>query len=212
MTGPRVSGATGRTDVSGPHGVLISGENRASVRELRPAVFLDRDGTLIVDKHYLREPDEVQLMPDAANLVRKLNYMLYPAIVVTNQSGIAQGLLTEADYDAVRRRVDDLISERGAFIDQHYHCPHHPDFTGPCGCRKPGTVLYERAVVEHAINPAMSLWIGDRWRDIAPALHFSGRGILVPTAETPPEEIEQARAQCEVAENLLDVIHHLPGR
>jgi D-glycero-D-manno-heptose 1,7-bisphosphate phosphatase len=90
---------------------------------LRVAVFLDRDGTLIEDVHYLRNPDEVRLLPGAAEAVRRLNEADIPAVVVTNQSGIARGLLTEEDYLATALRLDVLLAEAGARLAAHYHCP-----------------------------------------------------------------------------------------
>ncbi len=185
----------------------VRAERRISRREIRPAIFFDRDGTLIQDVGYIRNPEDVELVPHAVSTVRRMNYQLWPVIVVSNQSGIARGFLSEEDYDRVRARLDDLVQERGAFITAHYHCPHHPDFTGPCECRKPGTGLFERAMRDHAINPAISVFVGDRWRDIAPAQHFSARGILVPNVRTPPEEIERAKKEMEVARTLNDAVH-----
>jgi len=200
-TGPHTPRRRSRTQLA------VTGEQTTSLREVRRAVFFDRDGTLIRDVGYIKDPDQVELVPQAASVVRAINYALWAAIVVTNQSGIARGLLTELDYLAVKARVDDLLAERGAYVEAHYHCPHHPDFTGPCACRKPGTALYDLAAAEHAISLAESVWVGDRWRDIAPALHYGGQGILIPSATTPPEEIERARQEATVAPSLLDAVH-----
>ncbi len=171
----------------------------------RRAAFLDRDGTLIVDKHYLKDAAQVTLVPHAANAVRAFNYALVPVIIVSNQSGIARGLLTEADYRAQRARIDDLLEERGAFVDDHYHCPHHPDITGPCECRKPGIALFEQAIVEHQIDAASSFFIGDKLRDLLPATSYGARGILVPSPETMPEDVQTALAVgFELATSLAD--------
>lgn len=186
-----------------------TGGHRQSLKEIRAAVFFDRDGTLIKDVGYIRRPEDVQLVPDAAQAVRSLNNALWPVIVATNQSGIARGLLSEQDYGRVRDRLDDLLAERGAYINGYYHCPHHPDYTGPCLCRKPGTELFDRAMAEHALNPAMSVWVGDRWRDIAPALHYCGQGILVPSPSTPSEDIERATGEFVVAASLTDAVHRI---
>jgi len=171
----------------------------------RRAVFMDRDGTLIVDRHYLKDPKLVELVPHATNAVRRLNYALIPVIVVTNQSGIARGLVTEEEYRAVRARMDDLLEERGAFIEDHYHCPHHPDFTGPCECRKPGIALFEQAIVEHQIDSSISVFLGDKFRDIEPALAYGARGILVPSPETSHEDVEKTlAAKFEMASSLTE--------
>lgn len=191
-------------------------QRRTSKALSRRAVFLDRDGTLIVDKHYLKDAEHVELVPHATNAVRRFNYALVPVIVVTNQSGIAQGMLTEDDYRAARARIDDLLEERGAFIDDHYHCPHHPDFTGPCECRKPGIALYERAIIEHQLDATNSFFIGDKLRDLLPAKSYGARGILVPSVETTAEDVEGALAAgfelasslTDAAARCLDIPHH----
>src|SRR5574338_1582421 len=95
----------------------------------RRAAFLDRDGTLIEDAIYLADPDRMRLLPGAAAAVRELNAHDVLAIVVTNQSGIAQGLLTEAQFEATRARLDSLMKTGGARIDATYYCPHYPSIT-----------------------------------------------------------------------------------
>jgi D-glycero-D-manno-heptose 1,7-bisphosphate phosphatase len=147
----------------------------------RAAVFLDRDGTIIEDRDYLRDPAEVRLLPGAAAAVRRLNEAGLAAVVVTNQSGIARGLLTEADYAATARRLDDLLAAEGARLDGHYHCPHLPEITGPCECRKPAALLYERAGRDLGLDLARGWWVGDRLRDLEAAARFGGRGTLVLT-------------------------------
>lgn len=168
----------------------------------RPAAFLDRDGTLIRDAHYLRDPALVELLPGVPDQLRRLTAAGFALVVVTNQSGIARGLLTEADYAAVRARLDELLAAHGVRLEASYHCPHHPDHGGPCECRKPGTLLYRRAIRELRLDPTRGVWIGDRWRDVSPAGPLGGRGILVPGADTPPDEVDRARAEAEVAESL----------
>ena len=153
----------------------------------RPAVFLDRDGTIIEDRDYLRDPAEVRLLPGAAGAVRRLNEAGLPVVVVTNQSGIARGLLSEADYEATASRLDDLLAAAQARIDGRYHCPHLPEITGPCECRKPGALLYERAARDLELDLLRSWWVGDRLRDLEAAARFGGRGTLVLTGAGPTE-------------------------
>ena len=152
---------------------------------LRAAAFLDRDGTIIRDTEYLRDPDQVELLSGAASAIRRLNEAGWPVIVITNQSGIARGLLTDQDYERVRMRVDKLIAAEGASIDASYHCPHHPDFSGTCECRKPGTKLYSDAAKEHGLDTSRSWYVGDRLRDVSPADHFGGRSIMLLVESTP---------------------------
>ncbi len=172
----------------------------------RLAAFLDRDGTLIEDAHYLADPDRVVVLPDVAESIIALNERDLLAIVVTNQSGIAQGLVTEAQYDATRRRLAQLLAESGARLDDTYHCPHHPSVSGACDCRKPGTGMYLRAAREHAIDLTRSLYVGDRRRDVEPALELGGIGILVPSAVTPPNEVHWARTHAGVSHSLAEAV------
>lgn len=169
---------------------------------LRPAVFFDRDGTLIADEHYLSDPERVRLLPGAAAAVRRVQDAGLAVVVVTNQSGIARGLFTEADYERVRDRVNALLAEGGARVDATYHCPHHPDFGPPCACRKPGIALFQQAASEHALDLARSAFIGDRLRDVQPAARFGALGVLVPSADTPFGEMQRAESEFTVSTTL----------
>lgn len=149
----------------------------------RRAVFLDRDGTIIEDVAYLRDPDLARLIPGAAQAIKRLNDQGLLAIVVTNQSGMARGLLSRHDYALTERRVDELLHAHAARLDAHYFCPHLPELTGPCDCRKPGVLLYRQAAEQFKIDLGASWWVGDRLRDVQPAETLHGRGILVLTGE-----------------------------
>jgi histidinol-phosphate phosphatase family protein len=169
----------------------------------RRAAFLDRDGTIIRDVTYIRDPRDVELLPGAAAAIRRLNEADVPAIVVTNQSGIARGLLTLADYNAVRERIDSLLQAHQAQITATYMCPHHPDVDGPCDCRKPGLLMYRQAMHVHEVDPARSLFVGDRMRDVIPAIALGGVGIMLDVESTPAEDREAARAQSITMERSL---------
>jgi histidinol-phosphate phosphatase family protein len=145
----------------------------------RRAVFLDRDGTIIEDAGYLRDPDHVRLLPGAAAAIRRLNEHRFLVIVATNQSGIARGILSRNDYQQTEQRVDALLRAEGAHLDAHYFCPHLPELTGPCDCRKPGVLLYRQAAEQFNIDLPGSWWVGDRLRDVLPAETFGAHGILV---------------------------------
>ena len=168
------------------------------------AVFLDRDGTIIVDVDYIGTPDRVQLIPGAAAAIRRLNGAGWPVIVVTNQSGIARGLFTREDYDAVSQRIKELLGKEGARIDASYVCPHHPDFTGACQCRKPGTLLYRQAAADHGLDPKRSWFVGDKMRDVTPARAFAGRGLLIPSPVTPEQDLAAAQREFGIAASLDD--------
>jgi len=172
----------------------------------RVAAFLDRDGTLIDDAHYLAEADGVHLLPGAPESVLSLNAMDVLVIVVTNQSGIALGRITEAQYDATRRRLSDLMRQHGAVLDATYHCPHHPSLSGVCDCRKPGTGLFQRAARDFDIDLTRSLFVGDRRRDVEPALELGGVGVLVPSPETAAGDTQWAREHASVMPTLGDAV------
>ncbi len=170
-----------------------------------PAVFLDRDGTIIHDAHYLSDPGGVRLLPGAAAAIARLNAAGIPAIVVTNQSGIGRGYFGEEEFRAVQARTESLLAEEGARIDAVYHCPHAPDAVPPCECRKPEVGLFVRAANEHGVDLGRSWYVGDRLRDLAPAERLGGRGILV-RAGAAHDEAERAPAHVVVVEGLPEAV------
>jgi len=174
-------------------------------------VFLDRDGTIIQDVHYLSKPEQVVLLDGAAHAIARLNHAGIPVVLVTNQSGIARGYFTVDDYERGHRRLVELLAEHGAHLDAAYYCPHHPDEAGPCTCRKPASLLFRQAIAEHALDMSNAIYIGDRWRDLAPMTELGGRGILVPSTNTPPGDIERAHAAALVLPSLSEAITLLLG-
>jgi histidinol-phosphate phosphatase family protein len=176
-------------------------------RRLRRAALLDRDGTIIPDRAYTREPDDVELFPGAALAIRQLAAAGYPSIIVTNQSGIARGLITLSQYHAVRKRLDELLAAEGAVLADTFTCPHHPDFGSPCPCRKPATGLFDRAAAMHDLDLSRCLYIGDKARDVLPALTFGGRGALVQSRDTSDADIAAAdAASIPVAPSLIAAV------
>ena len=175
------------------------------------AVFLDRDDTIIADAHFLSRPEQVTLIPGAAAAIARLNAARIPVVLVTNQSGIARGLLTHQDYDSVQEALISQLAAHGARFSAAYMCPHHPDFTGPCECRKPGTLLFRRAADDLGLDLARSWYVGDRLRDAQPAtaLGATGRGILIPAPSTPRAELDAARAEFEVLATLDDAVRRI---
>ncbi|MEO8624976.1 MAG: HAD family hydrolase [bacterium] len=173
----------------------------------RKAAMLDRDGTIIHDRVYTNDPEDVVLLPGATDAIRQLAAAGYPSIVITNQSGIARGLVSLEQYRAVRRRLDELLAAEGAVIADTFTCPHHPDFGSPCPCRKPGTALYERAAIVHELDLSRCLYIGDRSRDLVAAVSFGGRGSLVQSRATADEDIAFADAtRMAVVPSLLEAV------
>lgn len=170
------------------------------------AVFLDRDGTIIEDMAYLRDPAKVRLLPGAAEAITRLNQRGFLAIVVTNQSGIARGLLSHNDYQMTERRLDELLGPAGARLDAHYFCPHLPELTGPCDCRKPGVLLYRQAAEQFDIDLHESWWVGDRIRDLLPAEAFGGHGVLVLTGRGESEARDEQANRFAKAGDLAEAV------
>ena len=178
--------------------------NRSEGRPvLRRAVFLDRDGTLIQERDYLADPEVVSLLPGVPEALHLLTGAGFALVVVTNQSGIARGLYTLDDYHAVARRLDEELGRTGVELDATFFCPHHPDLTGPCECRKPGTGMYVRAARELGLDLAGSYFVGDRQKDVAPAATLGGTGILVRTGYGLEEEVAVEEGTV-VVDSLLD--------
>ena len=152
----------------------------------RPAVFLDRDGTLIEDVGFLARVEQVQLYPWTIAAVQRLNQAGLPVVVTTNQSGVARGFLTEAGIDQVHRHLSAVLEAGGARIDAYYYCPHHPEgtvdgYVRRCDCRKPGPGLVDRAARDLHLDPARSFVVGDKWLDVGLARTVGAAGVLVRT-------------------------------
>ena len=177
---------------------------------LPTVVFLDRDGTIIEDTHFINDPDQVHLLPGAAEAIASLNAKKIPVVVITNQSGIARGLVTVEQYEAVRARMHELLAKKGARIDASYYCPHHPDVTGPCTCRKPSAKLFRDAVRDLRLDVNGAVFIGDRWRDVAPSLELGGRAILISSGMTGDDDRQRARdAGIESAATLQEAVQRV---
>lgn len=172
----------------------------------RAALFLDRDGTIIADAHYPSDPAQVVLLPGAARAIARANAASVPVIVVTNQSGIGRGHITLAQYASVRARMEALLAAEGAHVEATYHCPHWPERDGPCDCRKPGIGMHRDAARALDLSLAASVYVGDRWRDVQPAITTGGLGILVPGEETPMDDVKRAREYVRPGVKLADSI------
>ncbi len=155
-------------------------------RQPTPAVFLDRDGTLIVDVDFLNSVERLEPIPGAAEAVRILNRLGLKVIVVSNQSGIARGYFDEERVEEIHRAMRSRFAAEGAQIDAIYYCPHHPDFGDPhyrrnCNCRKPEPGLFLQAAAEHNIDLEKSYMIGDKYSDVEAGKRLNMVSILVLT-------------------------------
>ncbi len=155
-------------------------------------VFLDRDGTLNPDPGYIKSPDQFELFPGVPEALATLKRAGARLIVVTNQSGVARGLLLGDDLEAVHMKLKRLLDGAGASLDAIYFCPHHPD--DGCDCRKPNRGMIDQAVREWGVNLDRSYLIGDHIRDIELAKRIGARSVLVTTGVVPPQEAERLKA------------------
>lgn len=145
------------------------------------AVFLDRDGTINVEVNYLHQPELVELERTVGPAVARLNRAGLPVVVVTNQSGIARGIYDEAAMASVHRRIAELLAPFGAHIDAWYFCPHHPEVSGDCPCRKPGVGMFTAAARDLGLDLGGSWMVGDKLLDVQAGRFAGCRSILVTT-------------------------------
>ncbi len=169
-------------------------------------VFLDRDGTINVDAGYVGSPSKVVLIEGAGRAIKRLNEAGIKAVVVSNQSGVARGMFTLQDAEAVNKKLIELLAAEGARLDGVYFCPHHPD--DGCGCRKPKTGLVEKAAKELGIDAGRSYVVGDKASDIELARNLGPRvkAVLVLTGSGESERLRLPFQPELIASDLFQAI------
>jgi D-glycero-D-manno-heptose 1,7-bisphosphate phosphatase len=176
---------------------------------MKRAVFLDRDGTINVEKEYLYLAADFEFVPGAAEAIRLLNQAGFMVVVVTNQSGVARGYYTEDDVEQLHRHIDHELERGGAHVDTWLYCPHHPAGRGsyalPCNCRKPLPGMLRDAAALHDIDLDNSVMIGDKLADIEAGIAAGCRTILVRTGYGAGEE-QHVGAQTTVCDDLLSAV------
>ena len=153
---------------------------------LDPAVFLDRDGTMLVDVGYLDRFERLTFVPYVIDAVRLLTRAGFKIVVVTSQAGIAHGVISEAFVKEAHEEIGRRVADAGGRIDGFYYCPHHPNaevamYRTSCDCKKPKPGMIHSAARDLSIDLTRSFIIGDRWRDIEMGQAAGVRGILVET-------------------------------
>lgn len=151
------------------------------------AVFLDRDGTINIDKHYVYQVEDFEYLPGVVEALKLLQSAEYLLIVITNQSGIARGYFTEEDYKELEQWIKSDLKSKQVNLTASYYCPHLPEAVLPqykkfCTCRKPKLGLFEKAINEYQIDIKKSYVIGDKLRDLA-ACAWGCRGFLIGNSE-----------------------------
>jgi len=162
------------------------------VTALRPAVFLDRDGTLIEEHGYPARPQDIVPLPGVGHALQRLHEAGWLRIVLTNQSGVARGLFSEAELSRLHEDLYRKLAQQGGAIDALYYCPHLPEgraaaYAHACGCRKPARGLLDLALAEHPVDLSRSAFIGDSPRDLFADVPGAGPRILVRSGHAVPE-------------------------
>lgn len=168
----------------------------------KPYAIIDRDGTIIAEKDYLSDPNEIELLPNAVIGMMMLNAAGYGIIIATNQSGIGRGYYSKEEYQRVEDRLLEILQEQHVKIDTIYYCPHTPD--DECDCRKPSAGMIEKAIADLAINPKDCVVIGDKPADINLGKAVHAKSILVRTGYGKEHEINRTCTPDFIADDLED--------
>jgi D-glycero-D-manno-heptose 1,7-bisphosphate phosphatase len=152
----------------------------------RPAVVLDRDGTLIREAWYLDSLDRLAFFPYSIDAVRLLNRAGFAVVVATNQSGVARGVIEESFVHETHAHITERLADGGAHVDGYYYCPHHPEATREeyrrvCECRKPAAGMLKTSALDLDLDLDRSFIVGDRWHDLEAGVDVGARGVLVRT-------------------------------
>jgi D-glycero-D-manno-heptose 1,7-bisphosphate phosphatase len=179
---------------------------------MRRAVFLDRDGTINVEKEYMYQASDFEFIPGAPEAIRLLNQAGIMVVVVTNQSGVARGYYTEDDVVNLHRHIARELERLGAFVDAWLYCPHHPSGRGsyalPCNCRKPLPGMLQEAAVRYDIDLENSTMIGDKLADIEAGQAAGCHTILVRTGYGADEE-QHVGPETVVCDAVLSAVNYL---
>ena len=179
---------------------------------MNKAIFLDRDGTINVEKHYLYRQEDFEFLPGAIDALRRLQDAGFLLIIITNQSGIARGYYTEDDFMQLNQWIIDSLKRKGVSITAVYYCPHLPNapkekYRKECDCRKPRLGLFEKSIADYDINLSESFAIGDKIRDCAICEKTACHGFLIGNNERPEiiaEVIEGKKNNIKYAACLKD--------
>lgn len=153
------------------------------------ALFLDRDGVINIEiGDYITNELDFELNPEVYPIIKKANEKGWKVIVITNQGGIGKKLYTHEKLKLIHQKMYDLMSQNGCFIDDLFYCPHHPEHTGRCICRKPDSQMLEKAIHIYKLEKSKCLFIGDNIRDIEAANRAGIRGMLIESNKLPETE------------------------
>jgi D-glycero-D-manno-heptose 1,7-bisphosphate phosphatase len=172
-----------------------------------PAVFLDRDGTIIHDVGYAKDPEQVRLLPGAATALGQLRHSGLRLVLVSNQSGIGRGFITAEEAEAVHRRVLALLADIGIALDGTYYCPHAPE--EKCRCRKPSPALLLEAAQALSLDLVRSFMVGDKLSDVQAGKRAGCQTILLATHPVPSDDADRPDA---VASSWPQIVRFIQDR
>lgn len=184
---------------------------------MNKAVFLDRDGTINLEKNYLYRIEDFEFLPGVVDALKMLQQAGYLLVIITNQSGIGRGYYTEADFQKLNDWMVSTLRKQGVTIADVYFCPHLPDaqvaeYRKQCNCRKPKLGMFEKAVNEHHIDLAKSFAIGDKIRDCAICESTECRGFLIGNNEKSDviADVKKGKRKgIRYADNLLECVSRI---
>jgi histidinol-phosphate phosphatase family protein len=173
------------------------------------AIFFDRDGTINVEKNFISSPDDLELIPSAAEALRLAVSQGFRLFVVSNQSGIAREIMTSDDVERVNLQLEHLLAAEGVSLGGIYYCPHHPSITGPCDCRKPGRGMIDQALAAYDLDLSKSFVVGDRKLDMELAFNIGARAVMVLTGwgRRESEVFSDEPEPDYIAEDILEAVN-----
>lgn len=191
---------------------LTSIDERAAAKE--KGAFLDRDGTIIYDAHFLKDPDKIEPIPGAEEAIKLLNQAGYKVVIVSNQSGVARGYFGIEVVERINDRVVDIFARKGARIDEVYFCPHHKEgvneeYSYDCNCRKPAPGMPEAAACKLNLDLTRSIVIGDKASDIHLARNIGAKGYLVRTGNGADTEVNSPNLADGVFDDILEAVRFI---
>jgi len=176
----------------------------------RPAVFLDRDGTIVEECGYLAHLESLTLFPWTIDALRLIKRAGFATVVITNQAAVGRGIIEEDFVHKVHREIDRRLEGAGARIDRYYYCPHFAEskierYRQECLCRKPAPGMIQQACRDMDLDPARSIMVGDRWLDVACGRAAGTRAVLVRSGPHQAEALGDIRADA-ILNNLMEAV------
>jgi D-glycero-D-manno-heptose 1,7-bisphosphate phosphatase len=209
------------TRISPEYVARLAGEMLDTQITRSPALIVDRDGTVMVDKHFLSDPRQVELIDGSTEALRRAGAAGYKIVIISNQSGVARGYFGIEEVERVNARLLQVLAGEGVHVDAIYYCPHHskegvqPEFSIDCNCRKPGSGMAERAAAELGIDLRRSMVVGDSLSDLYLGRVIGCPSLLVRTGYGAKEELKLKASgedtACLVFDNLFGAIEYSIG-